>query len=434
MRALLLLAILVARAHADLPVPLARLASQPVLRHASIAIHAAYMDGTILLSHNADLLMTPASNMKLLTSAAALNRWGTAHRFSTRVAMRDGALAVEGGWDPLLTSAALEEALRQALGGRKPSAMPLVEASYGPGWQIDDLAYYYQPPIGPLAIDRNQVEMFASPTDPPTFWTKPEYPFVRLESRAALGDGELTVSRGVSGDTFVIEGKLPRTTPEGKMVQGLAISSPGRVLEAIMSRVLASRDSPGALDIVEIPSQPMGAIVYRLNRKSDNLVAEMLAQALVGEQAHAVDFRAAAQALTAFAKKAGLDLGGLRVADASGLSRENEVTAGNLVALLRYAAKQSWFPTYLYSLPPGGKTGSMKGVQNLSGYLTAGSGKRIAFSILINHADRAAALAFQKATLAWLTNDKEAMNWSKKGTRRRTSRSTQPTVRSRYPR
>lgn len=416
----LLILITTGAAWADLPPSVA------IPPGASVGIYAAYVtDGRKLLAHNENLLLTPASVQKLLTSAAAFERLGPKYTFVTTLARSKGVLRIKAGGDPLLTSEQLLYAARR-LHPQKDAAIEFDvsrydKERYGPGWQLDDLAYYYQPPIFAFALDRNQIEMFADPTDPPRFWLDPEPPYVELTSQAKLGLGELLVGRLMDSDDFTVTGMLDPNTPSGKMVQGLAIVDPMRYAEwRIRTDPNSSTNFVGRM---RIQSSPLSAIVHRLNQKSDNLIAEMLCKEL-GYLAHGIGtWKGGAQQLTKFAIQAGCDPKGLNVADGSGLSRYNAITAKNVVTLLRYAGKRTWYSTYLTSLPPRGKTGSMQGVFNLAGYLTGRSGKRIAFSILVNHADEDDAKRVQNAVRSWLTNDGEALRWSKRGTRRPTSSS-----------
>ncbi|MEP0766666.1 MAG: D-alanyl-D-alanine carboxypeptidase/D-alanyl-D-alanine-endopeptidase [Fimbriimonadia bacterium] len=440
--------------HADLPPGLARIAQEAGLRHATIAIYAAYVSGgQPLLAHNQELLLVPASGMKLLTTSAALDLLGPEYRHRTvlRAEWADGkgTLSAIGGGDPLLDTTDLDAMVTRLCEAGMPDGLDVTldlsrygGETFAPGWQLDDLGYYYLPTLSALAVGKNVVEVFVSPGDPPRATVVPQYGEVRFEG----GAGPLSVVREPGRDVYVVRGAVPAGHATDKPVQALSIADPTpwatHWLRSALARVPAgSPRQDGKAEVVH-EGKPLFEIVQAINKPSDNFLAEMLFLELGYARTGLGSFRSGTEAVLAFARKAGLASDAVRVGDGSGLSRLNLVTAGSMVALLRYAPRQPWGDAFRESIPLAGKegtvakrlsdlvgrvrakTGTMGGACSLSGYVWTKSGRVAAFCIIVNHGDTAAARRLQDETVRWLYRDQEAREWFKQVTARRTSSST----------
>jgi D-alanyl-D-alanine carboxypeptidase/D-alanyl-D-alanine-endopeptidase (penicillin-binding protein 4) len=160
--------------------------------------------------------------------------------------------------------------------------------------------------------------------------------------------------------------------------------------------------------VAEKQSEEFPKLLAAFLKPSDNLYGECLLKALGAEKGGAGTTEAGAKVVRDFLKEAGIDTGGLYIADGSGLSRFDNVTPRLLVDLLTNIDRR--FPADAKqalqdALPVAGldgtlrnrfkrtlvegnlraKTGSLRGVSALSGYLTASSGERFVFSLLLNH-------------------------------------------------
>jgi D-alanyl-D-alanine carboxypeptidase/D-alanyl-D-alanine-endopeptidase (penicillin-binding protein 4) len=190
----------------------------------------------------------------------------------------------------------------------------------------------------------------------------------------------------LSADTasFSVESRLP-----------LALKPSGSppVAPAVVGRLVASRTSP-----------PLSQIVTVVNKVSQNLHAELLLRLLGSAQGDDGSIAQGARAVRQFLVTAGIDPLDFTFVDGSGLSPQDLITPRATTTLLVYAARQSWGADYRASLPVGGvdgslanrftqpplkgqvfaKTGSLTEVNTLSGYLTAASGRTLAFSVLAN--------------------------------------------------
>lgn len=259
--------------------------------------------GDVLYAQRERLAVAPASNVKLLVAFAALVRLGPAYRFDTEVVgagrlvggVWRGDLHLVGHGDPTLATADLNSlaAQLQGWGIRRITGSVVGDETWfdrrrdAPGWRSGFLGQE-SPPLSALAVDRAERWPTVSPA---------------LGAAAALDDA--LERRGV------VIAKTPR-----------------------VGAVPASGGFPLARDV----SAPLADIVRRMNRESDNYTAELLLKQLGATVGKAGTTAAGANVVRDALAEAGIPRLGLRVADGSGLSRLDRVSAATLVALLRAAA------------------------------------------------------------------------------------------------
>jgi D-alanyl-D-alanine carboxypeptidase/D-alanyl-D-alanine-endopeptidase (penicillin-binding protein 4) len=150
-------------------------------------------------------------------------------------------------------------------------------------------------------------------------------------------------------------------------------------------------------------SVPVAEDITVINKTSQNLHAELLLR-LLGK-VHGTDgsFEQGTRVVRQFLVDAGVDDGDFFFYDGSGMSPDDRIAPRAYTQLLAYASRQPWGAAWRDTLPVAGvdgtlarasklaaqgplwaKTGTLNEVNALSGYLTAASGKTLAFSILVN--------------------------------------------------
>ena len=391
--------------------------------------------GRVVLSRNAGKNMLPASNLKLLTSAAALDRLGADFRYTTRLyhlgsVSEDGTLTgdlvIRGSGDPTFGSedhgdplaawaTALAEAGVRRIDGRIVGDDDVFEdARYGEGWDVTHIATEsYAPAAGGLVWNDNLVDIEIDGTggavrfesDPPGFVT------VRGDVRAG-GRGRLDVERVLGTDEFTLRGvvptgyrgtlEVPVANPTLYAVHGFADRLAGAGID-VGEAALVDVDDIGGVDYgsaqpLRVSVSPMlSEIVERINRESDNLYAEQVFRTLGGGTVDAAE-----DAVQAFVAEAGADGDGLSVVDGSGLSRKDLVTPASLAAVLRAMRDHPARPAFMRSLPEGGgegstlerrlggvpvraKTGSLQAVRCLAGYVSGPDGTPYVFVLMANN-------------------------------------------------
>lgn len=397
-------------------------------------------DGRVLYERNPDLSLTPASNMKLFTSAVALAKLGPDYRFTTRVLARGerrgqtlhGDLILQGGGDPTLETddlEALADAVRLA-GIRRVTGRLLVDDTrydsrrLGAGWNSGDEPYYYSAQISALSVDRNVVRLDIRPGgaagEPAHVQVRPVEGYVRIVERPTTGpagsETRIDVNRERGRNDVRVTGSIALDAPSREGVP-VTVEDPARFAGALFRELLARRGvrvrgevelgvaPPSATVVGDRLSPPLAEIVALLNKPSDNLIAEMLLKELGFVCRGSGDARSGAEVVVAWLREMGIDTGGVRIHDGSGLSRLNLVTARAVSELLLRAERCPWRDAFVASLPVAGadgtlrsrmqgsaaqgkvvaKTGTLMHVTSLSGYAAAANGRRLVFSILVNN-------------------------------------------------
>ena len=219
-----------------------------------------------------------------------------------------------------------------------------------------------------------------------------------------LGSGEADEHVAIAHPAQLV-GELFRKTLEdaGTVVKGGLQVRQVTPLEAALAIRTPAQATPRLL-LAEHDSQPLREIVKLTNKESQNLYAEILLRTLGRQVKHGAGLDDGLAALNEFVQQVGAKSGETVFADGSGLSRDDLVTPETVVALLVHMTRAPSFDVFLDSLPVGGvdgtladrfkakrlkgriyaKTGTLEGVNALSGYMDLPSGKRLAFSIIGN--------------------------------------------------
>jgi D-alanyl-D-alanine carboxypeptidase/D-alanyl-D-alanine-endopeptidase (penicillin-binding protein 4) len=425
-----------------------------VLRKASVSIAVAdAQTGELIVARAVDEPRAPASNLKLLTSAAALQGLGADHHFETRLLARErpldgvlaGDLVLVGSGDPCLRLDALDYLDLSDPAGRLADllvdgglrdvqgALVLDDGLFDrewvhPDWERADLDRDYAAPVSALSLYGNCLTLVTdgrgSGSRPP-LTLDPPVPGYTLDNRLRWGaaKSKVTIHVGRPDDAgrLTVQGEIPRGTSPiepvhvpvrdapllfGRALQGALAARGVKVREGLARDAGAGATLEGAIELANFRTHIDTALLL-CNKESDNSVADHLLKALGAEVVDEGSFAGGGRAIERFlAQEVGTKTGGLHVADGSGLAPSNRVTARMLVDTL-VAMNRSAPPVrdvFLRSLAVAGEDGSLNArledapyagavraksgfirhVSALSGYLVARSGRVLAFSILFN--------------------------------------------------
>jgi D-alanyl-D-alanine carboxypeptidase/D-alanyl-D-alanine-endopeptidase (penicillin-binding protein 4) len=411
------------------------------LARARAGILAVEVDtGEVVYAHDADALLNPASNVKLVTSAAALARLGPGFRFATEFLVDPGAAAgpivkslyVRGKGDPTVVTErlwAIAGELEHLGLGRIGEIV--VDDGYfdavrcGPGYDQETGDRAYLAPAGALSLNFNTVAIHVRPAARRgargVVELEPASDHLELENRVvtvpAGGPRRIKVSAiaRAGRQRIVVEGRVPL----GSRPQAVwrRIDEPAVYLGSTLARLLelrgvkVGRVRPGAVPagarLVHVAeSDTLGEIVRRLNKTSNNFVAEQLLKTLGAERSGAPGtWASGVAAVEEFLAEVGIPRGSYVMKNGSGLNDTNRFSPRQLVTLLR--AMWARFPLqaeYVSSLPVAGrdgtirwrmegteavgrlraKTGTLENVTSLSGYVEDGAHHTLAFAVLVN--------------------------------------------------
>ncbi|WP_052682218.1 D-alanyl-D-alanine carboxypeptidase/D-alanyl-D-alanine endopeptidase [Saccharothrix sp. ST-888] len=373
------------------------------------AVVADAATGEVLYRHTPGALMLPASTLKTVTAAAALDLLGADHRFGTDILAAgrrdgttlDGDLVLRGGGDPSLLPADLDTLARQVAdsgvstvsGGLLADASRYDGVPLGPNWAWDDQAAYYSPQISALTLatdtdyDPGTVRLTLTPGrapgEPATVRVTPSDAPVRLAGRIATGeagsDRTVDVGRQPATNELVLTGSVP--ADGGTSEEWVAVDDPARLAATVFAADLArhgvtvhgpvgaGRAPADATALAHHDSAPLSALMVPFLKLSNNGIAEHLVKEIGRVRGGAGSWSAGLDRIADFVHRNGLDVTAARQADGSGLSRHNLMTAQRLLGLLEFARSQPWFATWYDALPVAGDPRRMVG-GSLSNRLT----------------------------------------------------------------
>jgi D-alanyl-D-alanine carboxypeptidase/D-alanyl-D-alanine-endopeptidase (penicillin-binding protein 4) len=405
--------------------------------------------GQTLYALNPDKLLLPGSNMKVLTLAAAAERLGWDFTYETRVLIGGpidegtlgGDLIVVGTGDPTIddwegTATALFRSWAEGLkaAGIRAIAGRVVgddnafgDEPWGYGWAWDDLSASYAAAVGALQFNQNSARIRITPASVPG--PAPAVDIVTPDSGLMVRNDLITVSSGTSvtltvrrlAGTSVLE--LRGTVPAGvpPFFRNVSVDNPTlyfvRRLRAVLieSGIDVRGEAVDIDDVIDPPSTavpvamhrsaPLRALSATMMKLSQNLFAETLLRSLSGPSDSSTA-EAGRKVVRSVIEEWGADPRDAVVADGSGLSRYNLVTAACLVAVLTHAHENDRLREgFEASLPLAGhegtlagrmkgtpaeanaraKSGALANARSLSGYVQTADGEPLVFAIMANH-------------------------------------------------
>lgn len=403
-------------------------------------------DSISLFKKNEKLLLRPASNMKLLTSAAALVNLGEYYSFRTDLyhtgVIDDdtlyGDIYVVGGFDPDFTLADLDSlvcvikslGIKMVTGGIYGDVSKKDSLYWGKGWMWDDDPEPSAPYLSSLNINDNSIGVLVEGGKvgtPAKVTLIPETGFVSIENNSVtVSENEsdnFLITRDWVGrnNRIILNGEVRKSfiVDTSEQMSAVNLLNPEKYFLTLFKEHIEKENIyiEKEIDLKLLPANSIYlATTYRnidtilsvLNKESDNLNGEMLIYAMAyedsGAPASAEDGLAALKRLI---DSVGFNSDEFSIADGSGVSHYNLVSAELILETLKYMyyKKKGLFSLFYNSLAIAGvdgtlrnrmkntlaqgnvhaKTGTLNGVSNLSGYLTAKNGQLLAFSIMIQN-------------------------------------------------
>ena len=398
---------------------------------------------------NAGRFFVPASVLKALTAAAALDHLGSGYRWRTRLTsaaevggeVLDGDLVIEPGADPTWGRdrlpggaaeplAALAEQVH-ARGVTRVTGDLVVDASRFPGRPhpldrgFGDLPYRHGTPPAALAVDEATITVRVAPGPSVGAPARVEAPdgltvinMTTTVGRDRHGAGTLDFLPVWGTDTLLLRGEYPLSEPPFTV----PVSDPAPLLRAARRlratlgeagvvvdgevRVQRTRPAPARAGsvVAELPSPPLDDLLDPLLTNSHNWYADILALTLGREVAGTGRFDDGVEVVADFALGLRDDPSAapddLSLRDGSGLSAANLVTPAAVVRVLAHAASQPWGERLIEALarpgrgtlsawprlpPVAAKTGTLRHTVALAGFLDPGSENPVIFCYFVNH-------------------------------------------------
>jgi D-alanyl-D-alanine carboxypeptidase/D-alanyl-D-alanine-endopeptidase (penicillin-binding protein 4) len=345
---------------------------------------ASLASGASLYSKNGGASLNPASNIKILITAAALSRLGPAHRFETVVSGNGNDVCLVGGGDPSLVNETMwmlvEEARRNGL--KEISGNLILDSSLFPAAResVEDFEgdqdRAFTAPVAPLSVNFNSITIHIDPTElksRPLVQLEPELPSFEIRNRAvtaaAGGKRDINASVEFKGEKGIVEIGGHISSRHGRLTIYRSVPAPDLYAGAVFlehlrraggsfkGKVIRGKCPAEAREIVRFQSKPLSEIISGLNKWSNNFIAEMLLRAVGSEPTPESGLKAIREWLAS----ASIAAPELVMENASGLSKRTRISPKTLTAVLVKAANDFRLgPEYLSSLSILGVDGTLR--------------------------------------------------------------------------
>ena len=400
-----------------------KMAADEDLKNASISFYALDLDSNkVIAGLGSNKSLVPASTMKLVTTATALEMLGPGKRFSTYVkysgeidtnCVLNGNIYIVGGGDPSLGSERFtkqygnfinkwaNEIIKlgiDSINGRVIGDASIFNEQMIPAtWIWGDLGNYYGAGPCGLSIHENKCTIeFSSFNKGDSTAITCIYPYVpglKFDNyvKSMITKKDLSYIFGAPyQENRIIKGGIP-TNKKNFMVNGsipdpanltafeldMELRGMGVKLKETSTTIRKMKFETGSIEksikhiITTTRSPRLTAIMNLTNTYSVNLYAEHLMNQIGVFKYRSGDTGSGTQATTLFWKNNDLDINGMYINDGSGLSRFNAITAKQLVGILKHMNESKNRKLFINSLPIAGKSGTLRNV----GKGTAASGK-----------------------------------------------------------
>jgi D-alanyl-D-alanine carboxypeptidase/D-alanyl-D-alanine-endopeptidase (penicillin-binding protein 4) len=397
--------------------------------------------GKTLYARNSQTPMIPASNMKIVASAAALERLGPDYKFTTRVGMLGNTLVVIGGGDPLFGDESTD-----ARNDRKPGwvfgdiiagikALGITELDgiiidstffddnrVPETWPRDQLNRYYACETSGLNYNGNCIKLNVKRSgssvkvslDPATHYVKIVNQIKTSSRTNAVGAYRTTtpnelIVKGYCSSQAGFDVAIERPASFFGFVLAEKLNAAGIEIRGDLTEQYI-KNQPG-INIFRTYTTPIADVLTRCNQDSFGLAAESLIKTISAENTAGRingEWPHGLHQAQRFLNRAGIKDAEFTLADGSGLSRKDRLSANALATVLANIYKSNDWPLYKSTLAVGGmvgsspvrkyftekqykgkvfaKSGTLDGVKALSGLCQTENGD-IIFSIITNKAD-----------------------------------------------
>ena len=417
--------------------------THPYMAHGIQGVLVQSMDtGKVIYDHNGDVLQIPASNMKLISAAAALEYLGPDYKMTTYLystakptsrGVIKGDLVLYGKGDSILKI----EHLQQMVDKLKEQGVKTVNGNIvgddtwfddnrlASGWAWDDLQLYDCSQPSGLNVNENLVDLYIKPGakvgDPAIVEIKPGTKYMTIENKCVTGPAGSSFTAGATRlfakNVISAYGSIPLGSDGSYPYITLSMEEPTLFVCTIFKELLEKNGikvkgkcirgikPENVILIASHDSPPLSEVVHILLKPSDNFMSECLLKTLGKEIKGVGSYSAGIQVETEWLKKIGADMSQIVIKDSSGQSRCNLISPYNLVVILNHIYHGKYYEMIANSLPIAGvdshlqyrmlgtpavnnvkaKTGYIERQCSLSGFVKTLAGENMAVSVIQNN-------------------------------------------------
>lgn len=389
-------------------------------------------DNQVLYQLNGKKFFIPASNTKLLITAATLLKLGSSFNIKTPVYIQKESphinnLIIQGKGDPTFSKKQLEMIAQKLVQTeiKEINNLILIDGylsfpTTNYTWEFEDIYFYFAVPVNSLILENNTVNLTLNPTNidekPSLIWSdilagKQWAIENEVYTREQNTEYNITISPLFAKSTLELTGDLPINKESNTW--RLSIPDPAQYFQDSLvetltnygiqvknSEIINSKNKANKNQelLLEIKSPILSELIKITNQESNNLYAEVLLKYLSDESLN--EFESLAKIINNF----GISSDNYKLRDGSGLSRHNLITPQALVTLLKLMDSSEYKDIFRNSLSIAGvngtlknrykdtniannfvgKTGTLTGVSALSGYLKTDNYGDLVLTIIVN--------------------------------------------------
>lgn len=369
---------------------------------------------------NENTPMTPASIQKIATLVPALSTLGNDYEFKTQLyKSKDNNLYIKLAGDPYFTTSDLKSMIKE-LGKYKIYSTKafyvddsiLDNNEWGTGWQWDDDLNSLMPKFGSYNMDKNLITVSFSATTPGApaeITTNVFYPTAFINNVITGNKNSIQLERKnyISPDVINADGVISHDTD-----MQIPVNYPRRYFILRLEDILRKQKIAyyGDFTRLKLPKEtclvaetkhPLSNAADDILKRSNNMISETVFKIAGGKYAKETGSTSAAvEMFNNYYKTLGINTDNIKIVDASGVSKNNLVTADFMTEILRKTAQNDTVGLMNHMASPGegtltdrmlyfktnlkAKTGTLTNISTITGYLTAKSGKTYAFCIMVN--------------------------------------------------
>jgi len=395
--------------------------TMPAMKHASVGVCVKDLEtGKTLISHNADKSLTPASTLKLVTTATALELLGSDYRYATTLALdanNPSRILVLGSGDPTLGTEVFDDnryaflsdwtnALKASLPKKDAWELYIVDDLFGyegvsPQWTWEDLGNYYAAGAYGISVFDNTYRLYFDTTDRNSC---PKILRIDPPIRGLSFTNYLTLNTTgkdnayIFGAPFSYERTIRGNIPAGRVSFSIKgdIPDPGLLLGEKLAEYLQKsgvnihtvktsrtdyilrvcHKTPQPYRVGEVlyihRSLPLSDIICEINVKSNNHFVEHLLRTIGRAQngdIYSDPLKEGIDFVNTFWESRGISTSSLFMYDGCGLAPQNGVSPAFLCDLLSYMNKKSSYSQMFFnSLPKAGEEGTLQYFMNKTKY------------------------------------------------------------------
>lgn len=413
--------------------------------------------GATIIDFNSSLALKPASTMKIVTTGAGLGLLGEDKKFVTyletdgtidKSSNLNGNLYIRGGGDPSLGAERLSSSISsvmkhwistlKTLGIKSISGAVIADAELfeddiiPPSWKNDDVGNYYAAGASALSINENLYKAVFSTTEQigsasKIVRTEPDLPYLLITNKVSAasknsGDNVIIYGKAYSNSClakgtvpaahkeFMVKGSIPDPAyfvafTLDKSLKDMGVEIAKKHTTTRVQKIENKFVSDKRIILDSLQSASLKEIVYHTNKKSINLYAEMILKNIAYVKTGKGTLAGGINAILDYWKSKGVEVKNLNMADGSGLSPNDRISAKQQVQILQAITKEKYYTSFLASLPVAGESGSignicegsaadgnifaksgyMAGVRSWAGYANTKKGEKLIFSLIVNN-------------------------------------------------